>query len=133
VVASIGDSVITELAVAALIAVLFSENRFADYLAEGMSRGDVAVLLLGGAYSTVMVAAWRTTITKRLLGLYVVRTDGSRIGLGRAFARYLAYFASILPLFAGFLLVALRRDKRALHDLICDTRVVRARRGEATR
>jgi uncharacterized RDD family membrane protein YckC len=57
--------------------------------------------------------------------LYVVRTDGSRVGIGRALARYLAYVPSAIILGGGFLMIAWRQDKRGLHDLICDTVVIR--------
>ena len=81
-------------------------------------------LLIGIAYYTVGVSVWATTIGKRAVGIYVLRPDGSKLGLGRAFARYWAPILSTLILFGGFLMVAFRQDKRALHDLICDTVVV---------
>ena len=72
-------------------------------------------------YHTVFVAVWGTTVGKRLFRLYVVRSDGSRAGPGRAAARFLA---SVIP-GIGFLMVALRQDKRGLEDLVCDTMVIR--------
>lgn len=86
---------------------------------------DWATALIGVGYFTTGVAVWSTTIGKRLLGLYVRRPDGARVGWGRALARYWAPILSALLLGVGFLLVALRPDKRALHDLLCDTVVVR--------
>ena len=57
--------------------------------------------------------------------LRVVRRDGSRVGFGRALARYFASGLSVLPMgFGGYLLIVFREDKRALHDLICDTVVI---------
>ena len=75
-------------------------------------------------YFTVSVAAWSTTLGKRAFGLKVVRKDGSKIGIGRAFIRTLCYYISLLILGIGFLMIAFRRDKRGSHDLICDTKVV---------
>ena len=54
----------------------------------------------------------------------MVRNDGSKVGIGRAFARYLCYTISFLILGIGFLMILFRPDKRGLHDLICDTKVV---------
>ena len=85
---------------------------------------DYVPLLIGIAYYTVGVSVWATTIGKRAVGICVLRPDGSRLGPGRAFARYWAPFLSALLLGIGFLMVAFREDKRALHDLICDTVVV---------
>ena len=81
--------------------------------------------LLGIAYYTLAVSLFSTTIGKRLLGLYVLRTDGSRISLPRAFCRYLAYIPSYLLLCIGFLMIGFSRDKRGLHDRICGTVVVK--------
>ena len=109
--------------------------RFVAYVVDGIillvvgiipaaAVGEVS-LLLDALYFTVAVAVWRTTIGKHLFRLYVVRADGSRVGFGRAFARWLAYIPSGLILFIGFIMIGLREDKRGLHDLICDTRVIR--------
>lgn len=87
------------------------------------------VTFLGIAlYYTVTVSVWQTTIGKRLLGLYVLRTDGSKIGPGRALARYLASIVSVIILHIGHLIIGMRRDKRGLHDLTCDTKVVKKQR-----
>ena len=76
-------------------------------------------------YYTVAVSVWQTTVGKRLLGLYVLRTDGSGIGPWRALARYFATLFSFLFFCIGYLMIGLRSDKRGLHDLMCDTAVVK--------
>ena len=86
---------------------------------------DSLGLIVEPLYYVVGVSVWSTTIGKRALGLYVLRPDGSKVGPGRAFARWLAYFLSAILLFAGYLMIAFRRDKRGLHDLVCDTVVVK--------
>ena len=75
-------------------------------------------------YHTALVAIWGTTAGKRLFRLYVVRKDGSRVGPGRALARFLA---SVVP-GIGLLMVAFRQDKQGLEDLVCNTMVVRRSR-----
>lgn len=84
-------------------------------------------MLISLVYFTVSVSAYATTIGKRLFGLYVLRTDGSRVGIVRALIRHLATGISSLILGIGFLMIAFREDKRGLHDLICDTQVVKSR------
>lgn len=86
---------------------------------------DLLIFILDVLYFTIGVAMWSTTIGKRLLGMYVLRPDGARVGAGRALARYFTGILSFLILFIGYLMVGLRDDKRGLHDLICDTVVVR--------
>ena len=75
-------------------------------------------------YFSVLVAVWSTTLGKLYFELRVVRNDGSKIGIGRALSRHLRYSISFLILGIGFLMIAFRKDKRGLHDLICDTKVV---------
>jgi uncharacterized RDD family membrane protein YckC len=58
-----------------------------------------------------------------LAGVRVVLASGEPLGYARALVRYVAW---LLLLFA-FLVVAVRGDKRGLHDLLAGTRVVRAR------
>ena len=53
--------------------------------------------------------------------------DGARLTVGPALLRYLAYYLSAATLGVGFLAAGLRRDKRALHDLIAGSRVERLR------
>lgn len=89
------------------------------------TRFDYIDLTIPLAYITLAVSVWATTIGKCIFGLYVVRADGTKVGFGRALARYLCYTISTLTLGIGFLMIAFRQDKRGLHDLICDTMVVR--------
>lgn len=79
---------------------------------------------LDAAYFTLLVAAWGTTIGKRAFNMYVVHRDGSRVGPFRALARALAQYVSAATLLIGFIMIGVRKDKRGLHDLICDTVVV---------
>ena len=76
-------------------------------------------------YYSLAVSLFSTTIGKRLFGLYVLRRDGSKISFARALCRYLAYIPSYLLLCIGFMMIGFSRDKRGLHDLICDTVVVK--------
>jgi uncharacterized RDD family membrane protein YckC len=94
----------------------------------GGAQSPVALLftlLFTAAYTTVLHAVTGQTIGKSLVGVRVLGTDGAPLTLGAAFLRYLAYFISLIPLGFGYLVAALRRDKRALHDLIAGSRVER--------
>lgn len=100
-------------------------------LQEALVR-DVPNLALGAAiaavYAMIMVGTWGGTTGKLLLGLRIVRHgDGSRVPYGLALGRSLAEYMSMIPLGLGYLWVALTPAKRAWHDYLCDTRVVRVR------
>ena len=93
---------------------------------EGYDRLQIAVLFLTMAYDTALITYFATTIGKRAFGLYVVRSDGSRVGFIRALARHvLTALSANLTLGFIFLVVVFREDRRGLHDIICDTVVIR--------
>jgi len=62
---------------------------------------------------------------KMLFGLRVVRMDGEPLSFPRAFGRFLAELVSISALFVGYLIAPFHPERRALHDLLAGTRVVR--------
>jgi len=91
---------------------------------------DLGILVLTG----VLVYRNGQTIGKKLLGIKVVRTDGSRAGLARIFwLRYLVaqYLFPIIPMVGMVyalvdVLMIFGEAKRCCHDYIADTIVVRA-------
>ena len=83
-------------------------------------------LVFAGAYTTVLHSLAGQTIGKMLVGVRVVAGDDGPPPFGAALLRFGAYFASVATLGLGFAMAGLRRDKRALHDLIAGTRVERA-------
>ena len=98
-----------------------------QWLEQTTTGADAYATVLQVAYFTLTVAIFATTVGKRALGMQVLRTDGGRPGLVRALVRALGQLLSGLFFGLGFLLIALRADKRGLHDLIAGTVVVRRR------
>lgn len=82
-------------------------------------------LVFVGAYTTVLHAIAGQTLGKMLVGIRVVGDDGEPPTIGVTLLRYFAYFVSLATLLGGYAMAGLRRDKRALHDLIAGTRVER--------
>jgi uncharacterized RDD family membrane protein YckC len=78
------------------------------------------------AYWTILVGWKGQSVGKMMLGMKVVRVDGSRVGYGRAFMRYWGYALCWLTFGLGFLAIAWSKEKRGLHDLACDTMVIKA-------
>jgi uncharacterized RDD family membrane protein YckC len=58
------------------------------------------------------------------LSLKVVRADGSKVSYMRAFGRAAAEIVSGILLLIGYIIAGFDDEKRALHDRMCDTRVV---------
>jgi uncharacterized RDD family membrane protein YckC len=82
-------------------------------------------VVLDAVYFVGFVGACGQTPAKMLVGVRVVRRDGARVGYGRALARWLGYALGIVTLGLGFLIAVLDGQRRALHDWIAGTRVVR--------
>lgn len=119
--------VVANIAVS-LSAALFGFEATKAYLTEHEVVGDVIGLAVVLTYQGFfMSGAWQATPGKRICGLYVVRTDGARIDAAIAVLRYLCYFLSFLPLGAGFAMIFWTKERKALHDVICGTRVVYGR------
>jgi uncharacterized RDD family membrane protein YckC len=78
-------------------------------------------------YEIVFNGTFGATLGKMAIGARIVRMDGSRIGYGIAAARWLGERLSDFLFFAGYLFIAFRPDKRALHDLLVGTRVIQKR------
>jgi len=87
----------------------------------------LAQLLATTAYILGFWLAAAGTPGKLILGLRIVMADGSRLRAGAAVIRYFADYLSAILLFIGYLMIAFRADKAALHDLIAGTMVIRVR------
>jgi uncharacterized RDD family membrane protein YckC len=85
------------------------------------------ILLIAGGYFTLFVAAGGQTIGKMAAGVKVVPADveTSRVSLGHAVLRAVAYLVSALPAGLGFVPALFGADHRAIHDRLAATRVVK--------
>ncbi len=80
---------------------------------------------IGMAYTTFFLGRFGATPGKMACGLKVVVAGGRPISYRRALGRQLAEYLSGMLLMLGYLMAAFDSEKRALHDRICKTRVVR--------
>ena len=89
---------------------------------------SILIQLIGSAcYEGFFIAKLGATPGKMVIGAKVVCADGSAVSLGRAFGRYFAKILSGMVLCIGFIMIGFDSQKRGLHDLICETRVVKSR------
>jgi uncharacterized RDD family membrane protein YckC len=84
-------------------------------------------------YFAGLTAITGRTIGKAVLGVFVVRPDGTRVTARAAAMRTLAFPLSFLLFGVGFFVGVIRRDRRELHDLIGGTAVVYAWDAETAR
>jgi len=86
--------------------------------------GLLGIWTLSFIYNTIFVGFWGATIGKRMVGIRVVNEMAQPPGFGRAFGRAWGEVFSILLLGLGYFTALFDRQKRALHDHLCGTRVI---------
>lgn len=91
---------------------------------------DIVQLINTTLTMVIVVYLWKSwngqTPGKKLMGIKVVsgKNDLGKLTTGQAILRYLGYFLSSIIFCLGFIMVAFRKDKRGLHDLIANTYVI---------
>jgi uncharacterized RDD family membrane protein YckC len=84
-------------------------------------------IALGAAYEVYFLSAHGATPGKMALGLRVIRADGGPISPMLALGRHFALWLSGIILMIGYIMAGFDPEKRALHDRICETRVIYSR------
>ncbi len=94
------------------------------------AQGIMSVVNAGIAiwFSVYFIRRFEATPGKRILGLRVVRADGSPVGAGKIILRYFGEQLSWILFLSGYVMAAFDDEKRTLHDYLCDTRVVKGPR-----
>lgn len=126
------DSLVIQL-ISIAIYTLFGfsiQEQIAIYLNQSnMTEALVQPALIMGIINMIyycwMVYRFGGSLGKLLFDIRITRSDGSRLTFARAVARYLAVMLSTLTLFLGYLFALGTPKKQALHDLLCDTIVVK--------
>lgn len=81
-------------------------------------------MLIAFLYEVIMIHLYGATLGKMAVGIKVVRTDGSDVSWGTSIGRYFMKIVSGIILGIGYIMAGFDDEKRALHDRVCDTRVV---------
>jgi uncharacterized RDD family membrane protein YckC len=81
-------------------------------------------IFLKMVYEVFFLGKYGATPGKMLCKLKVVTAEGGPIGYGRATGRFFSEILSGMICYIGYIMVAFDGEKRALHDYICNTRVV---------
>ena len=96
---------------------------FVDSLPVGVEPA-IQFYLSAPVYGVLTLRLYGGSAGKRILGIQVMRSNGTRIGWGRALVRELVKYSPLLPVVV--LMMGLRNDRRGLHDILADTVVVHA-------
>ena len=70
-----------------------------------------------------------TTLGKRAMNLRVVSADGQKLTiLNVVYRETIGRFLCSISVWIGYIIAGVDREKRGLHDILCDTRVIYAKR-----
>ncbi|MGE5582378.1 MAG: RDD family protein [Bacillota bacterium] len=112
---------------------VFTRKPLDFHIISGFAGGFGAVLAVAihwGYFTGFETSKYRATPGKRMMGIYVTDLDQKGLFFGQANIRYWAKILSMLPLFSGFILAGLTKKKRALHDFIAGTIVLKDKKPE---
>ena len=96
---------------------------------QGLTRIEVGLLFVLGlhfGFQTFFLGKYGDTPGKMIFRLKVARVDGSRLTYSQAFKRALGEILTWMTLGIGYSMAVKDDEKRAFHDRLCNTRVVKA-------
>jgi uncharacterized RDD family membrane protein YckC len=105
---------------AAIMGGQFDWPQFIQYLGLSMAWSTVITV----SYGWLFVGRYAATPGKMIVKIKIVTGDGGRVSYLRALARQGGHIVSGMTCMIGYLLPLFDDQKRALHDYICNTRVV---------
>ncbi len=119
------DSFILGLPIAVFVSFFFGW----DWIEETMSQAHLLFMTIELVTTIAFWVNWQgRTPGKKIVGIRIVSFENyGPLNHTRAIIRYIGYTINFLIFGLGFLLIALRRDKRGLHDLIAGTAVIHER------
>lgn len=93
------------------------------------SLKDIIFYIVHVSYFVILTYFTGTTVGKRLLYLRVTGAGAERLSLLDVIYREtIGRFLCAVSFGIGYIMVGLDREKRGIHDLLCDTRVVYEKR-----
>jgi uncharacterized RDD family membrane protein YckC len=118
---------VVEMAAILLLGPLFGFNMFSSEPPKNLSFLIIYPFLFAASifYSVWFVGKYSATPGKMALGLKIVTSAGDSVSYTKALARFFAEMLSAIICYIGYFMAAFDEEKKALHDHICDTRVIR--------
>ena len=110
------------------LAILLGASSNETAVGFGTIAAVIGMIVGAWLYEALFTASPRgATLGKLAIGARIVRADGAQLSFGRATARHFlkVLITPMVPLGIGYMLAGWTQGKRALHDLMADTLVVR--------
>ena len=109
-----------------ILPAMMAGNDASPFLMIGLQLvANLLSLALSAAYEIWMVGRFGATVGKMACSLKVVTAEGGRVSYGRAAGRHFAKYINAFTLGIGYIIAGFDKEKKALHDIICSTRVVK--------
>ncbi|MFC4768159.1 RDD family protein [Effusibacillus consociatus] len=90
---------------------------------------ELTLNLINVLYFVGLTALYGQTLGKMAVGIRVIKQDGRKVSWGTALLReIIGKLVSAIILMIGYIMAAFDSKKRALHDRIADTYVVKVKR-----
>ena len=88
---------------------------------------DIVSIVIISSYSTLSISSSKkATIGKRIFNIYVVDINGNALSKIKATKRFFASILLTIGTFGiGLIAVAFTKEKTAIYDILCSTRVIR--------
>ena len=96
----------------------------------GVVLALLVYFVVGWLYEALLTSGPHgATLGKQAVGVRIVRADGAPLSFGRATGRHFLKMlvTPMVPLAIGYLLAGFTSGKRALHDFMADTMVIKVR------
>jgi uncharacterized RDD family membrane protein YckC len=104
-----------------------------SYFITGNWEGDAFTSILNVLYFLIVPVIWSGyTIGKKIVGIRIVKVNGEKLGFGamllRTVVASIIYVITLgIALIVSAIMVAVREDKRAIHDFLAGTYVTTER------
>lgn len=103
------------------------KNNYVIYSQSIANKWKVMWIFIFILYEIIFTSGGRVTLGKKILGIKVLNKNGGSLSVFRALLRVIGYFISSFTLNLGYIISLFNRDRRALHDFIAGSVVVRTR------
>lgn len=127
------DSVLSLVILVPIWRVYQGEDYWSDMFSIASPTEELTQLVLPALAVIIFWVTRQATPGKMAIGATIVDAGtGKRPTTAQFLGRYLAYYVSMLPLFLGFLWIAIDARKQGWHDKLAGTVVVRPHHGVGT-
>lgn len=122
--------------------ILFPMIDLLTMVIDGLFFQALMSMVIASTYAALFVSGpWQATPGKRIVGIYIIHQTGRPLNQHEALQRYIGYIIPTLPLYSSlepqtmnmlamwlliiwFVPVFVTKQRTAMHDILCNSRVI---------